>query len=114
MLYEGNNEKKAGFLYLRAAWVFDDANDNISAKKYRTMAVEHLGKYVSETPDANVAVTLVDVQRRAQMYDDAIELANDLLEYGVEGILPKILDFEIQLCKNQDAAVYTLGSVLDR
>ena len=113
ILYEEIDSKAAGMLYLRAAWLSDDNEDNDSAISYRLSAREHLIKHIRGSYDVNTATLLVDVTRRAGLYNEAADLARAALSRGASDLIAKILRFEIELCTRGDGELYTLGSVLE-
>ena len=105
------NYREAGIYFLNAAWIFDDLNDHDLAVLARRQSHEFLSMFVEETEDINLAVLTVDLQRRVGNFNDAIETAEQLIEYGVDEFLEKILKLEIELSANGDASCHNVGEV---
>ena len=105
------NYRDAGIYFLNAAWIFDDLNEHDFAVLARRQSHEFLSMFVEETEDVNLAVLTVDLQRRVGDFNDAIETAEQLIEYGVDEFLEKILKLEIKLCTNADASCHNVGEV---
>ena len=105
------NYKDAGILFLKAAWIFDDLCENDKAKLARSEAHKYLSAFVEETEDINLAVLTVDLQRRMDNFADAAETAKQLISYGVDDFLAKILELEIKLCDKGDATCHNVGEV---
>lgn len=103
--------REAGILFLNAAWIFDDLGEIESAKLSRLESHKYLSIFVEETEDMNLAVLTVDLQRRMGDFSDAIDTANQLISYGVDEFLEKILKLEIKLCSKKDASCHNVGEV---
>lgn len=103
--------REAGFLFLKAAWIFDDLGKKESAKLARLESHKYLSIYVEETEDINLAVLTVDLQRRIGDFSDAIDTANQLISFEVDEFLEKILKLEIKLCRKNDSSCHNVGEV---
>ncbi len=106
-----NNYRDAGILYLNAAWVFDDLLDADNAKSARDEALKYLCIFVEESADLHIATLTVDLQRRNCDFSGAIDTANQLVEYGVDEFLEKVLKLEIKLSRNADSSCHNVGEV---
>ena len=82
-----------------------------SAKLARLESHKYLSIFVEETEDINLAVLTVDLQRRMGDFSDALDTANQLISYGVDEFLAKILKLEIKLCSKKDASCHNVGEV---
>ena len=102
---------KAGIYYLNASWIFDDIKDEARAVRTRVRALKLLSEHVEKTADVNIAVLTVDLQRRIGDFDGAVETAEQLIEYGVEEFLEKILRLQIKLCYDNDKSFHNVGEV---
>ena len=105
-------EKVAGLLFLNAAWRFDDLDQKDYAIRARKKAIVHLTVEVEATANIHLATIIVDMYRRIGGFDDALEAAEQLLDFGVDELLGKILKKEIELIKNKDIERHNLGEVL--
>lgn len=103
--------REAGIYFLNAAWIFDDLKEEDYAKRARLKSHKYLSVFIEETEDINLAVLTVDLQRRVGDFIGAIETANQLLEYGVDDFLAKILNFEIELSNKNDSSCHSVGEV---
>ena len=102
---------EAGIQYLKAAWIFDDIRENDYAKRARIKALQYLTIFVEETEDMNLAVLCVDLQRRTDDFSGAVETAQQLIDYGAEEFLIKILKYEKKLSLNNDSTCHNVGEV---
>ena len=107
----GGQFKEAGILSLKAAWIFDDKNENQNAIRARSKASKYLLNYVNQKEDINAATMVVDINRRIGEFDAAKEAAVQLLGFGVTGLLEKILQYEISLIDAKDSACHTVGEI---
>lgn len=110
---KSGNAQMAGGCFLRAAWAFDDAQCIDYATRARKKAIQSMVSYVEESGDMSVAVIAVDLQRRIGDFDDAIESADQLLNYGTDNeLLDKILEYEKKLCVQRDAECHKVSEVV--
>ena len=96
---------------MNAAWLFDDANDVDFAKRARKKSIEALSVYVENTENIELAVVIVDMQRRIGDFEGAEVSAKQLIEFGVSGLLEKVLNFEIKLCSLRDDMCHNMAEV---
>jgi hypothetical protein len=106
-----NDFKIARTMYLHAAWAFDDLKKSNLAKQARNKAIESIGKCLTDSDNVNIAVVSVDLNRRSGRFEEAEEIANRLIGNGAEDFLKKVLEFQIELCRNKDDKRHTVGEV---
>ena len=97
----------AGYMYLRASWVFDDENKNEWALKYRKETARCFKTHVDNTEDGDVAMVLVDVYRRSNDFDEALDLIKQIGDTGYEDY-NEILKYQAELCASKDASIHTM------
>lgn len=107
----GNN-KLAGLLFLRSAWVCDDENNVELAKSARSLAAQSLSKHVASTNDGDVALMLVDIYRRASMFNEANDMILQIGETG-NSELDAIVSFQQKLINESNSNCYTVEDVGD-
>lgn len=111
------DERSAGMLSLKAAWVFDDICDTSSATDARKQAAEYLSNYISQEGDNdkrgkhNIAIMLVDIYRRIGEFDKAKEKAEQLLAVEENDFIKKILQYQISLIDAQDKSCHSVDEV---
>ncbi len=98
----------SGILHLMLAWHYDDLMDGEFASIARRAAIERLTQFAEESYNLNIATLVIDLLRRTEQFELALENANQLLEIGVSPLLEKILKFEIHLCGIRDTKVHTV------
>lgn len=102
---------------LNAAWDADDSQDDVSARDCRGRAASLLENALATEevePDAKIgnSTRLVDIMRRSQRWDYASELAASLLLQNPSSPIDKILEFQIDACRREDAACYKISDVI--
>jgi hypothetical protein len=106
----------AGWASIKAAWVCDDAKNNAGSKKCRIRTVElfrkapSVGQEFAGQPGAD-DVTLVDLLRRSEQFEDATRQIELGLSKCPEEIIRKILEFERDLIAKRDVGCHTVGDV---
>lgn len=95
---------------LCAAWAADDANADELARECRRHAVDHVTPY--EGADMNMRIRLLDVTRRAALWDKADGMVEALSREELPGVLPKIVAFEAQLISARDDRCYRVDDAL--
>ncbi|MBQ2885360.1 MAG: DUF2225 domain-containing protein [Alphaproteobacteria bacterium] len=103
--------KDAGYMYLYAAWRFDDLNNIDNAKKARLKAIDCFKKYLNHSNDHHCAVIVVDLLRRCEEFDEAIDTANFILALTEDQLLRQVLNLEIELSQKKDSSVHNVGEV---
>jgi ribosomal protein L37E len=94
--------KAAGICFLSAAWIFDDLGQEEKAVSARKKAVRAFTPYVELSGDVLVAAVIVDMQRRVGSFTEAAEAARQLLEFGVDETVSRVLNFQKKLCGLRD------------
>ncbi len=94
---------------LAAAWVMDDAGNADLARRFRTYAI-HCRRQQPD-PDPSDRIQLLDVLRRAGVWDEAEALGRALEGEALDGPLPQIVAFENRLIAARDTGCYTIGDV---
>jgi hypothetical protein len=102
---------------LNAAWDADDSQDDVLAREFRRRAASLLEHAVaSEDLEVDEKIShltrLVDIMRRSQSWDVALELATSLLMQNPSSPIDKILEFQIEACRRHDAACYKISDVV--
>ena len=83
-LLNAHDREIAGTALLRAAWVCDDEENSDQAKSFRNQAADTLKKlqpFENSEEHATLATMLIDVFRRAERFEEATKLANQLLKF---------------------------------
>lgn len=107
-----DKQRDAGFMYLYAAWSFDDLKIAGNAAKARLKAIDCFKKHLDASNDHNCAVIVVDLLRRCKKFDEAVDTANFVLNFAEEPLLRQILNFETELSYKKDDLVHNVGEVL--
>ena len=103
-----DNWTDAGYMYLRSAWVFDDENNNEWAVRSRKEAARCFKIHVDNTEDGEIAMILVDVYRRSNNFDEALNLIREIGDTGYADY-NEILKYQTELCVNKDASIHTMA-----
>lgn len=112
-LYElSNNYHDAAYLYLNAAWLYDDLNDIENSQKYRKFSIGMLKQYLETNNDHHSRCLLVDLLRRTNSFDEAITEAKNLLIEVKDDLLKSILNYQIELCIDKDNKCHNLEEVI--
>lgn len=118
LVSEGASDtERAGDYALNAAWVADDAADPDGAITYRNRALNlFVASLVGadETSEQSIVtrVLLVDILRRAARWQEAIDLADVLLELELEATIRAVLEFGRSAASKQDGNCYTIQKAL--
>lgn len=111
-LHEINKEdKKSGFLYMMAAWSFDDCLNKKQAIYARKKAISLFEKYLKKEDNIQLRMIIVDLLRRTEKYEEAILSAQELLNKVEEEFLKKILLYQIDLSKINESSCHNVGEV---
>jgi len=103
-LLNAHDREIAGTALLRAAWVCDDAEDKDLAKSFRNQSADTLKKlqpFENSEEHATLATMLIDVLRRAERYEEATKLANQLLKFKAvkrSEVMKAVVNFQLSLC----------------
>lgn len=103
--------RAAGFRSLNAAWAADD-KDLPDAIERRREAADYYARYLATDPpdeEANhLAVMLVDILRRSEVWDEAEWYCDWLAGRETAPVIQAIVRFQIQAIASRDAAVHTM------
>jgi hypothetical protein len=118
LLMDHSADHAAGLARLHAAWVCDDADLAQLAVRCRSDAAQTLLR-TKPFEDSGDAVTrgtvVVDVLRRARLFDQAEKERVDLLALAsASGIVRDVLEFEGELIRQQDDVRYTVADLPER
>lgn len=102
-----DNWADAGNLYLKAAWIFDDLNNEEWAIKMRTESARCFKIHVDNTEDGEVAMILVDIYRRSKYFEDALSIIKRIGDTGYEDY-NSILKYQIDLCLAKDSSIHLM------
>ena len=105
------NYRSAGFLFLKAAWVFDDSRKPDMAIYARRKSYECLSGEIKRTKNTDLEVMMVDILRRTGDFIGASKIAHSLLERGVDGLKAAILRRELTLCFKGDTACHNTSEI---
>lgn len=96
-----------GTALLRAAWDCDDQQNNDLAKSFRDDAADSWKKlqpFEDNQDHATMAVTLIDVLRRAGRFDEAVKLANQMVKFKSvkrSDVMLAVIKFQQSLCESE-------------
>jgi hypothetical protein len=102
---------------LWSAWVADDKKDHVAAVFHRSKAANIFLTTISnldpKTEDSIILTALtVDILRRAERWNEALEMAGSLLAGNLSETVGSVVEFEICLAKNRDSGCYTVADAL--
>lgn len=112
------NLSEAGFAYLHAAWVLDDADNDPLARVWRSKAADRFLKLLSEgeifakTPGTSEAIT-IDCLRRAGRGDEALRLIEQASNQNYNDQQQNIFSFQKELIKSGDTSRHILSEVIE-
>ena len=98
--------------FLRASWCADDNGNREWMVKSRERAIEELLKSDFTWKNSQVMSILVDCYRRIGKFSEALDAIE---KFGLDNVsdivTKKVLEFQIDLCKNKDDTVHTQSQV---
>ena len=106
-LLNAHDREIAGTALLRAAWVCDDVENPDLAKSFRNQSADTLKKlqpFENSEEQATVATMLIDVFRRAERFEEATKLANQLLKFKAvkrSEVMLAVVNFQRSLCESK-------------
>jgi hypothetical protein len=109
---------EAGWAYLHAAWVLDDAQKDDLARLWRGKAADRFlavvaaGRAFAEQPGASEAI-LTDCLRRAGRGGEALPLIERALSQSYEDFIHKILALQRALIERGDTARHLIEEALE-
>jgi hypothetical protein len=108
--------ERAGALYLRVAWVCDDENEVELAREFRRRCAAHLESVIVSRPDAaseaivTAKLVLVDVLRRAGMFEEAMGHCEELLQQELDEGSRRVARYQTSLIRTRDDACHQIPS----
>ena len=114
-LIETENKLVSAMAHLRAAWVCDDTkgkHNEVRICRDMTIAdMYSLLPYKDSENDVTRAAINVDVLRRAERYEDALGLIEELLSFqSVNDVIRTVLEFQRDKCSKNDHRCYTIAA----
>ena len=106
-LLNNHDREIAGTALLRAAWVCDDEGKAELAKSFRNQSADTIKKlqpFENSDEHATLATMLIDVLRRAERFDEATKLANQLLKFKAvkrSEVMQAVVNFQMSLCESK-------------
>lgn len=118
-LLNDHDRQIAGTALLRAAWVCDDEEKAELAKSFRNQSADTIKKlqpFENSDEHATLATILIDVLRRAERFDEATKLANQLLKFKAvkrSEVMQAVVNFQMSLCESQSTAVHLVSDAVE-
>lgn len=113
ILDEINEYQRAAMSFLRASWFFNDLGNKEWMVKSKKRAIKVLLKSEFTWRNEQVICILVDLYRRVEKFDFAIEAIN---RFGLNNVKDsdnrKILEFQLKLSKEKDSSIHTTNEIL--
>jgi hypothetical protein len=102
---------------LCAAWAADDASDVEGARKYRNRSADLFLKLLCEADSGSektivTKTRLVDILRRAARWEEAKEIASELLNQDLDPTIRSVITFEQATIDNQDDLAHTVAQAV--
>lgn len=104
-----DSPKDAFYAALRAAWASDDEKDTEAADIFRSYCLELLPVINSNSENHTLVVVKADLLRRTGRFEEVISEYKDMK--FEDGLLQKIVEFQVEKARNKDSAVYRVGDV---
>lgn len=114
LIAEGAADISAAANYaLNAAWAADDAHNKECAISYRNRAADLFQSILKNIDDESeesiiTRTRLVDILRRAERWEESIEIANTLLNSNLDPTIRSVLEFEHSVASKRDPNCYTV------
>lgn len=106
------NYMRESYYYLSAAWACDDAKRTERAIEHRLKAIEVLRPHFNEFETIDNFLIVVDMYRRARLFNDCINLASNLLKGDIKNVfIQKLLRYEIELATSCDDKCHDVGEI---
>ena len=108
---EEGKYKEAFYAMKSVSWLLDDKRSE-KAKDARILALECFDKCSEKGFPIDEHIAKTDMLRRAGKFDEAIALAEKLLEkVGQNELLSNIIKYEIKFAKNKDTRCHSIGEI---
>jgi uncharacterized protein (DUF2225 family) len=113
ILDEINEYQRAATAFLRASWFFNDIGNKEWMIKSKKRAIKEFLKSEFTWRNEQVICILVDLYRRIEKFDYAIETIN---RFGLQNVKDKdnlkILEFQLKLSQEKDSSIHTTNEIL--
>ena len=113
ILDEINEYQRAATSFLRASWFFNDIGNKEWMIKSKKRAIKEFLKSEFTWRNEQVICILVDLYRRIEKFDYAIETIN---RFGLQNVKDKdnlkILEFQLKLSQEKDSSIHTTNEIL--
>ncbi|MBP6507070.1 MAG: hypothetical protein KA257_05850 [Opitutaceae bacterium] len=108
---------KAGWEFLHAAWVTDDANLANESRKWRTRAAECFGRCLESAELSNefaieLSAVQVDCLRRANRGKEAAPIIDRLQAEARNPVIDQVMVYQRRLIMNGDNAAHTVSEAM--
>ena len=102
---------------LKAAWVCDDAGDDVNATSLRKSAIKialeiNENKQNFAEPETETAI-ITDLYRRTSQFEKAEEVIEKNKDSIQDEVIKQILIFELQLVKEKDVDCHSIGEAIE-
>ena len=102
---------------LCAAWAADDVGDNDGARQYRDRSADLFLKSLNDADETSeetiiTKTRLVDILRRANRWEEAKEIASELLRQDLDPTIRSVITFEQAAIDNQDDLAHTVAQAV--
>lgn len=113
ILEEINEYQRAATSFLRASWFFNDFGNNEWMIKSKKRAIKAYLKSEFTWRNEQVICILVDLYRRIEKFDLAIDAINHFGLHNVkEEQNKKILQLQLKLAKEKDSSIHTTNEII--
>ncbi len=118
-LLNSQDREISGTALLRAAWVCDDEQNPQLAKSFRSQSADTLKKlqpFEDSEEQATTATMLIDVLRRAERFEEAIKLSNQLLKFKAvkrSEVMLAVVKYQLSLSESQSAEVHLVSDAFE-
>ncbi len=112
LMHNVGDYMRESYYYLSAAWACDDGKRPIRAIEHRKKAIEILRPHFKDFDTIDNFLIVVDMYRRARLFNDCINLASNLLKGDIKNVfVQKLLRYEIELASSCDDACHDVGEI---
>lgn len=113
ILDEINEFQRAATSFLRASWFFNDLGNKEWMIKSKKRAIKSFLKSEFTWRNEQVICILVDLYRRIEKFDMAVEAIN---HFGLNNVKNeenrKILQFQLKLCEEKDSSIHSTNEII--
>jgi hypothetical protein len=97
ILEKDGDQKMAMFNTLYAAWVCDENRNSFKALECRNKVLSLIDKFHSGEEDPSIDLIKIDLLRRTEKFEEAIDFCKTL---NFDGELAEVVRIQIELCLN--------------